>query len=278
MAVRNTLDTFDSDEKKSLLKIDMHIHTTCSKHPFWGVDAMSCPKEVVKRALKLGLNGIAITDHNTTRGGLKIAKMVKEHGLQNRLIVIPGAEIKSRNGDILAFGLEKDIPPRLWGMETIERIQDEAALAFVAHPYKGKFFNYYFGGKSSWLRQKRSTKFDGIEGFNAAASDPANIMASKLAEILKISKTGGSDAHILSHIGHGLTHVDTSDFTLDGVLEAIRKGKTYTSGVNYSISRPLKLYFYKLVQLMRRSVGRGYNSCHLKQNPLAFNIFNLEIF
>ncbi|NHI92851.1 MAG: PHP domain-containing protein [Candidatus Lokiarchaeota archaeon] len=271
-------NSLDSDKDKSLLKIDMHVHTTCSKHPFWGVDAMSCPKEVIKRAIKLGLDGIAVTDHNTTRGGLKIAKMVKEHGLQDKLIVITGTEIKSKNGDILAYGIEKDISPRMWGIETIERIQDESALAFVAHPFKGKFFNYYYGGKSSWLKQKRRVKFDGIESFNAAASVPANEMADKLASILKVSRTGGSDAHILSHIGHGLTYVDTSDFTMDGVIEAIRKGKTQVKGVNYTISRPLKLYFYKLVQLIRRSFGKGYNSCQLKQNPLAFNIFNLEIF
>ena len=204
--------------------------------------------------------------------------MVKEHGLQDKLIVIPSSEIKSKNGDILAYGLEKDISPRLWGMETIEKIQDESALAVVAHPFKGKFFNYYYGGKSSWLKQKRRIKFDGIESFNAAASIPANEMADKLATILKIAKTGGSDAHILSHIGNGVTYIDTTDHSVDGVLEAIRKGKTVVSGRKYGISRPLKIYFYKLVQLIRRSVGKGYNSCHLKQNPLAFNIFNLEIF
>ncbi|MHA1784608.1 MAG: PHP domain-containing protein [Candidatus Helarchaeota archaeon] len=278
MASKEGSDFFDSDKERDLLKFDLHIHTTCSKHPFWGVDAMNCPKEVIKRAIKLGLNGIAITDHNTTRGGQKIAKMVKEHGLQDKLIVIPSSEIKSKNGDILAYGLEKDISPRLWGMETIEKIQDESALAVVAHPFKGKFFNYYYGGKSSWLKQKRRIKFDGIESFNAAASIPANEMADKLATILKIAKTGGSDAHILSHIGNGVTYIDTTDHSVDGVLEAIRKGKTVVSGRKYGISRPLKIYFYKLVQLIRRSVGKGYNSCHLKQNPLAFNIFNLEIF
>jgi len=269
---------FDSGKKTGLLKFDLHIHTTCSKHPFWGVDAMNCPKEVIKRAYKLGLDGIAITDHNTTRGGLKIAKLVKDFGLDKKLIVIPGSEINSKNGDILAYGLEKDIRPRMWGMETIEKIQAESALAVVAHPFKGKFFNYYYGQKSSWLRQKRRIKLDGIEGFNAAASIPANDMASKLASILKIPKTGGSDAHILSHIGNGLTYIDTSDHSVDGILEAIRKGKTTVQGRNYSVSRPLAIYFYKLVQLIRRSMGKGYNSCNLKQNPLAFNIFNLEIF
>ena len=277
MASRKESD-FDDSDRKDLLKLDLHIHTTCSKHPFWGVDAMSVPKEVIKRAIKVGLDGIAITDHNTTRGGLKIAKMVKDYKLQDKLIVIPGAEIHSKNGDILAYGLKKDIAPRLWGMETVEKIQDDSAIAVVAHPFKGKFFNYYYGWKSSWLRQKREIKFDGIESFNAAASLPANEMANKLASILKISKTGGSDAHILSHIGNGVTYVDTTDRSVDGILEAIRKGKTFTQGEPYTISRPLKLYFYKLVQLIRRSFGRGYNSCHLKQNPLAFNVFNLEIF
>ena len=75
MASKEESKFFDSDKENDFLKFDLHIHTTCSKHPFWGVDAMNCPKEAIKRAIKLGLDGIAITDHNTTRGGLKISKI-----------------------------------------------------------------------------------------------------------------------------------------------------------------------------------------------------------
>jgi len=62
------------------MRIDCHCHTIYSKHWFWGYDSINTPKEMIKAAIKKGLDGIAITDHNTVKGSLigkKIAKKYK---------------------------------------------------------------------------------------------------------------------------------------------------------------------------------------------------------
>ena len=61
---------------------DLHVHTTYS-------DGLLSPKEVVDLARRKGLNGIAITDHDTVEGinsALKVSKGFKDFYL------IPGIE------------------------------------------------------------------------------------------------------------------------------------------------------------------------------------------
>ena len=62
------------------MRIDTHVHTIYSKHWFWGFDSLNTPLEMIKFAIKKGLDGLAITDHNTVKGsmvGKKIAKSFK---------------------------------------------------------------------------------------------------------------------------------------------------------------------------------------------------------
>ena len=62
--------------------IDLHVHTTAS-------DGTLSPSDVVRRAKKLGLKAIAVTDHDTVDG---VAEALKE-GEKIGLEVIPGVEL-----------------------------------------------------------------------------------------------------------------------------------------------------------------------------------------
>jgi len=48
-----------------MAKFDLHIHSSYSS------DGLMNPKTIVKIAIKRHLSGIAVTDHNTIKGGLK---------------------------------------------------------------------------------------------------------------------------------------------------------------------------------------------------------------
>ncbi|MHC1590481.1 MAG: PHP domain-containing protein, partial [Candidatus Helarchaeales archaeon] len=246
-----------------LLKLDLHVHTTCSKHPFWGVDGMCPHPEVVKTALKKGLDGIAITDHDTTMGARIVQKLVKDHRLA--LIVIPGVEISTKVGHLLALGVTENISPKLSILEILERINDLNGVAICAHPFRRTSLSHRRMEKNGWIRNLNGHRklLTGIETLNGASSDMANALADQLAEKLHYPKTGGSDAHILSHIGTVQTCID-SDRSVDSVLEAIRKGKTRVTGKDFSFfNRPVKTYFFKTVQLIRRCFRRGFNHCVL---------------
>ncbi|MHA1379035.1 MAG: PHP domain-containing protein [Candidatus Helarchaeota archaeon] len=262
---------------KNLKKFDLHIHSTCSKHPFFGVDGMCPPKEIIKTALKKGLDGIAVTDHDTVRGSLNVLKIVKDLKLDKKILIIPGAELRSRHGDILALGITQELgkTKNLPGVEVVEKIQDVGGLAIKAHLFKTNFFGSKYAKCSKWIKRMNGTKLNGIETYNGGSSETANNMAEYFALRYGYAKTGGSDAHILSHIGNGLTLIDT-ELTLDDVLEAVRKKKTNAVGVKYNLNRPIQIYFYKGVQLLRRCFGKGFNHCQAQPNELGFNIFNLQ--
>ena len=55
-----------------ILKLDLHIH---SKYSF---DSLLSVEKIIKTAEKKKLDGIAICDHNSLKGGLK-AKKIKKH-------------------------------------------------------------------------------------------------------------------------------------------------------------------------------------------------------
>ena len=65
------------------MKSDLHIHTTAS-------DGQLTPAEVVRKAYKLGLDVIAITDHDTVEG---IEPALAEAQHFPKLLVIPGVEL-----------------------------------------------------------------------------------------------------------------------------------------------------------------------------------------
>ncbi|MFC2058413.1 PHP domain-containing protein [Chloroflexota bacterium] len=66
------------------MKADLHLHTTAS-------DGKLSPEEVVRRAEKLGLSVIAITDHDSVSG----IPSALEAARNSNLLVIPGVEIST---------------------------------------------------------------------------------------------------------------------------------------------------------------------------------------
>jgi len=82
-----------------MIKIDLHIHSKYSE------DAAGSPEEIMKYVKKKGLHGMAITDHNSIKGGGKAKKLSNIN-----FIVIPGVEISTTQGHLIGLNVKKDIP------------------------------------------------------------------------------------------------------------------------------------------------------------------------
>lgn len=192
-----------------MAKFDLHIHTYYSK---CGVDS---PKTMVKMAISKKLDGIAITDHNTTVGALQAMKNNQE------LTVIPGIEVSTRDGEILGLGITQRLPEGKSAQETIDLIRDRGGIAVIPHPYDLLRSSIGFG--------IRMLKFDAIEVYNSNLVLPfANRLAKKAAEKEGYSTTAGSDAHIATAVGNAYTIIDETD--IEDILEAIRKNQTKVYG------------------------------------------------
>lgn len=197
--------------KNEKQKFDLHSHTTYSKHWFWGTDALNTPQQMVKAAIKKGMNGLAITDHQTVKGSL-VAKSFAKHCKD--FIVITGAEIRTLAGDVVALGIKENVPDDLSLSETIERIHNLGGIAVAAHPFAKFLVRKCVGYEAK--------KLDAIEVFNAGSCKGfQNRKALKYADGFRKPKTAGSDAHCMRDVGRAgiICNASTKDEVLDDIMK-----------------------------------------------------------
>jgi predicted metal-dependent phosphoesterase TrpH len=192
------------------IRADLHVHTTYSK------DSLITPKDLVYYAKKRGLNACAVTDHNYLAGAYKIAK-------ETDFLIIPGMEVSSADGHIVALNIHELIPRGFSAVETVERIHRAGGVAIACHPY------VYFKG---CLRENVCESFDAIEVINARAVPFKNSVkkAEEAAQRLKLSRVAGTDAHYGPQIGFGYTEIEAEEPTVEAIAKAIVDGHCMPHG------------------------------------------------
>jgi predicted metal-dependent phosphoesterase TrpH len=215
------------------IRADLHVHTTYSS------DSLITPKELVHYTKKRGLNAVAVTDHDYLDGAVKIAKEVRD------FLVIPGMEVSSSEGHIVALNIKESVPRGLSAIETVERIHNAGGVAIACHPY------VYFKG---CLRNAVCDVFDAIEVINARAFPFQNSvkMARDAAEKFKLSQVAGTDAHYGPQIGYGYTVIDVEEVTVEAVARAIVAGHCQAQGQQV----PLVLNVQQQIQRLKRMVKK----------------------
>jgi len=198
------------------MKIDCHCHTVYSKHWFWGFDALNTPQEMIKIAIKRGLDGLAIVDHDNVKGSLAAKKVAKRY----KFLIITGAEIKTKSGDLIALGIKENVPVFLSLEETIEKVHDLGGITIAPHPYRG------LGLADKALK----LDLDAIETLNGITPPNQNKQAQQLAKTKHLPGVAGSDAHFDTDPWNVCTEIRAT-LDIEEILEAIRKGNvkaTYT--------------------------------------------------
>lgn len=200
-----------ASKNQEVLKFDLHSHTVYSKHWFWGMDALNTPQQMVKAAIKKGVRGLAVTDHQTVKGSLVAKNFAKRY---KDFIVLTGSEIRTFSGDVVALGIKKDVPDDLSLADTIEKIHALGGIAVAAHPFAKFLVRKCIGCEAKML--------DAIEVFNAGSCKGfQNRKALKYADELRKPKTAGSDAHCMRDVGRAGITCDAR--TQDDVLDYIMK-------------------------------------------------------
>jgi predicted metal-dependent phosphoesterase TrpH len=168
------------------VKWDLHLHT------FNSPDSLSRYEEIIEAVQRRGLDGIAVTDHNTIRGARELAARAP-------FPVIIAEEIRTTVGEVIGYFLTEEIPKRLPLDETIERIHAQGGVAVVPHPVDRARRSSAIG-LSELMRV--IDKIDGIEALNARTTFPEdNLQAARIAREHGIPLTAGSDAHAPFEIG-----------------------------------------------------------------------------
>jgi len=198
------------------MRMDLHIHTLFSRTKRWGSASLIEPRQLLDKAVELGLGAIAVTDHDEIDGSLFVAELAHDWGI----VAVPGVEISTAGGHILALGVADMIPAGLTPADTVAAVHERGGIAVAAHP-----LNVVVS-----LREKEiiALPLDAIETHNARS--PRNHTAAALAGRLRIGCTGGSDAHAIDEVGAGITEMPGECADYREIIKAICDRKTFTHG------------------------------------------------
>ena len=218
-----------------MIRIDPHIHSVYSG------DARGTPREILRRASAIGLDAVAVADHNTMKGS--IIALRESRGME--VTVVPAMELSTSAGHIVALGIQEEIQRGLTPAETLDAIHDQDGAAIIPHPFvryrQGLFVN------------ERNIRVDGIETLNSRyIVGYSNWRARKFARKRGIPEIGASDAHFVEAVGSSFTLVD-SEGEADDILHGILKGKTEPAGSR----TPLPLIVREVIN--KKFLGRMRN-------------------
>ncbi|HTX61441.1 MAG TPA: PHP domain-containing protein [Methanobacterium sp.] len=193
--------------------LDPHIHSIYSG------DSAQTPAQIIKRSREIGLDAIAIADHNTIKGSEEAIKLTEN---LDDLLVIPATEVSSSKGHIVALGITGDVEKGKTPEETIEDIRSQGGIAIIPHP-----FVHYREGLCDYVK---NLDMDAIETLNSRyIFGFSNWRARRLALKRSIPQIGASDAHFPGAIGSCVTELH-AELDSESILNEIISGKTRVYG------------------------------------------------
>ena len=234
-------------ENQMIYRGAIHIHSTHS------YDGKSTLNELKKKAVFLGLDFIALTEHieNLDDESVNVYLRECEKLSDEKFLIIPGFEYSEFKDHILAIGFKK-LFRNLTELELIKYAKKLDSIVILAHPKKEGYF----------VDSKVLENIDGLEIWNRKYDGIAP--NNKSIEILNGDTLafGGNDLHSSYEMG-GITYeVDAEKLGETYILKALKMGK-YTFGNflfrvgptpkkshTYSIFNILNQIYHKLLNLI----------------------------
>lgn len=187
---------------------DFHCHTVYSSDCCTGIATL------VERCRRVGLDCLAVTDHNAIEGALRVRDVAPFR-------VIVGEEIFTAEGEVIGLFLEARIPPRLPFRETLLRIKAQGGVVYLPHPISGIRKSQL----SRDVMEANAGLIDVVERFNARtllASDDELAWLDGFIAAHDLATAAASDAHSPWEIGN--VRVELPDFDTPAALVPALRG------------------------------------------------------
>lgn len=222
-----------------MLAVELHAHSAASHDGRDPVDLL------LQQAAAVGLDAIAITDHDTMVGSEEAVRLAGQFDLT----VIPAVEVTCAAGHVIALGVTEPVPSQLSYGETLDRIRSGGGIAVLPHP-----FQHSRHGVAPNVTRDDLAAADAIEIYNSRLlTGHANRKAEAFARSRGMPMTAGSDAHISEMVGQAITFVDAEPSDgVPGLLEAIAGGHTVVEGRR----TPWRISFRQAAGGVRRRIRR----------------------
>ncbi len=190
-------------------KIDLHVHSKYS------TDNNAEPEETILRAIELGLQGIAFTEHYYYGASEPIEALKEKYG--NSIMIFRGVEFSTAEGHCLVFGVDTDTLGIRYAplAEVLRFVGKAGGVVIPSHPYRS--------GTGLGDLVHRVKGITGLEGYNGANMHAFNVKAIDAAKALRLPYTGGSDAHAPQEVGSCYTEFDEA-ITYENFIDSLRAG------------------------------------------------------
>jgi len=187
-----------------MIHVDLHLHTRFSG------DASINPKQVVDALYAHPtIKGVAITDHDALEGYFQVRKLAAAY---EDLVIIPGVEVSTKQGDIILLGIEEKPAYKSTLDSVVDFALERAALILIPHPYRV----HGIGDAAE------KTPADAVEIMNPWATPRENKLADNLAKARNLPGVAGSDAHKPDQMWTAYTEADAEP-DVCSVLNGIKK-------------------------------------------------------
>ncbi|WP_121744204.1 CehA/McbA family metallohydrolase [Natronorubrum halophilum] len=213
--------------------IDFHVHSDDS------YDGREPIELILEHAADIDLDGVVITDHDEISESIRAAELAPKYGL----IGIPGVEVSTRHGHLLAIGVEERPDPGQPFMETVDAVRELGGIAIVPHPFQRSRHG---------VRKRHIKDADAIETYNSMVfTGYRNRRARTFARRRDYPEIGASDAHYLPNVGKAYTEIlvtpdaenpTKADIDGDELVEAILEGRTQIRGKRTPIHKSTVQY------------------------------------
>jgi predicted metal-dependent phosphoesterase TrpH/glycosyltransferase involved in cell wall biosynthesis len=200
------------------IAVDLHMHTS------WSHDCSIEVEELLDHAERIGLGGIAVTDHNVFGG----AREAVERARRRDLVVIAGEEVKTDGqGEVIGLFLSEEIPRGMSFADTIAAIREQGGVVYLPHP-----FDRMHAIPDPATLHRHLADVDVLEVYNARLlRESFNHEALRFARKYRLLQGAGSDAHVLQGVGTGALRMrrfdDAEEFLLSlRSAEVLRRPKS----------------------------------------------------
>jgi predicted metal-dependent phosphoesterase TrpH len=194
--------------------IDLHCHSKYSN------DNHLEPRDLISRALDLGLDGVCFTEHHS----MEASKPVLRVELPPDFVVLRGVEVSTDCGHLLVYGVTDDSWNR-WGRhnhlnlsQVIQRVHNLGGICVPAHPFRGwdslgeKIYSF--------------PHLDAVETHNGVNGSQQNDRAIQAAMKLGLPGVGGSDCHTIKQVGRAVTELRNPIQGMEDLLREIKAGNS----------------------------------------------------
>jgi hypothetical protein len=209
---------------------DLHIHTTRGS-----ADSNLSPEDLILEAERLGLRGLCLTEHSGPWDRHEFEQFAARH----RVVLIRAMEADTDLGHMLAFGLDQYQSGFYQAAELCRAARAVGGFVVSAHPFRGVLGKhhrerpYLYRTVPDPLPQQPEDALDhpvfkiahAIEVVNGGTADEENDFAMRVAGLLKLPVTGGSDAHSVHGLGKYVTEFQDEINSEAEFLKALHSGQ-----------------------------------------------------